>query len=46
MLINIYNYSPIENDPRRPPERANDSKKVNREVLDKIKRVKPNCGFF
>lgn len=34
------------NDPRRPSERNNDSKKVNRELLDKIKRVKPNCGFF
>ena len=34
------------NDPRRPSERNNDPKNVNRELLDKIKRVKPNCGFF
>ena len=34
------------NDPRRPSERNNDSKKVSRELLDKIKRVKRNCGFF
>ena len=34
------------NDPRRPSERNNDSEKVNRELLDKIKTVKPNCGFF
>lgn len=33
-------------DPRRPSERNNDSKKVNRELLAKIKRVKPNCGVF
>ena len=39
------NVKPL-NDPRRPSERNNDSKKVNRELLDKIKRVKPNCGFF
>ena len=31
---------------RRPSERNSDSIKVNRELLDKIKRVKPNCGFF
>ena len=34
------------NDPRRPSERNNDPKKVNRELLDNIKRVKPNCGFY
>ena len=34
------------NDPRRPFERNNDPKNVNRELLEKIKRVKPNCGFF
>ena len=34
------------NDPRRPSERNNDPKKVNRELLDDIKRLKPNCGFF
>ncbi|KAL9961806.1 hypothetical protein ACROYT_G030828 [Oculina patagonica] len=34
------------NDPRRPSERNNDTKNVNRELLDKIKTVKPNCGFF
>jgi len=39
------NVKPL-NDPRRPSERNNDSKKVNRELLDKIKRVKPNCRFF
>ncbi|PFX24908.1 hypothetical protein AWC38_SpisGene10495 [Stylophora pistillata] len=39
------NVKPL-NDPRRPSERNNDSKKVNRELLDKIKIVKPNCGFF
>lgn len=39
------NVKPL-NDPRRPSERNNDSKKVNRELLDKIKTVKPNCGFF
>lgn len=33
-------------DPRRPSERNNDSKKVSRELLAKIKRVKPNCGVF
>ena len=38
------NVKPL-NDPRRPSERNNDSKKVNRKLLDKIKRVKPNCGF-
>lgn len=39
------NVKPL-NDPRRPSERNSDSIKVNRELLDKIKRVKPNCGFF
>ena len=39
------NVKPL-NDPRRPSERNNDSEKVNRELLDKIKTVKPNCGFF
>jgi len=39
------NVKPL-NDPRRPSERNNDSKKVNRELLDKIKRVRPNCGLF
>ena len=39
------NVKPL-NDPRRPSERNNDSKKVNRELRDKIKRVWPNCGFF
>ena len=34
------------NDPRRPSERNNDPKKVNRELPDNIKRVKPNCAFF
>ena len=39
------NVKPL-NHPRRPSERNNDSKKVNRELLDKIKKVKPTCGFF
>ena len=34
------------NDPRRPSERNNDPKKVSRELLDNIKRLKPNCAFF
>ena len=39
------NVKPL-NDPRRPSERNSDSIKVNRELLVKIKIVKPNCGFF
>ena len=39
------NVKPL-NDPRRPSERNNDSKKVNRDLLDKIKRLKPYCRFF
>ena len=34
------------NDPRRPSDKNNDSKEVNSELLDKIKRVKPNSAFF
>lgn len=34
------------NDPRHPFHRDNDSKNANKELLDKIKKVKPDCGFF
>ena len=33
-------------DPRRQCDRNNDSKKVNAELLEKIKAVKPHSGFF